>query len=224
MQPNQKIIETEQGRVLVDEWTKINVGDLVINLFTKGIFACLEVTNNLGKIIATYPPLKLEGVPQINSEDTIMDGISKYEEDTIYPEMQTQTNKRLSAEEILQPYYKQNHNGFQEWVDYEDALKAMELYANQPQQPIDFIHGTDLVSVKELLDRGYQMAMNEVNSKPTPHFTDEKIEKMAEMKYPSTSNTEYMIRARIKRNAFSVGFKHALSLTSNKGEQGRVYS
>ena len=34
-----------------------------------------------------------------------------------------------TKEQILEPYYKQNNGGLDEWIDYEDALLAMEQYA-----------------------------------------------------------------------------------------------
>jgi hypothetical protein len=36
-----------------------------------------------------------------------------------------------TKEEILDPYYKQNNNGLDEWVEYSDALKSMEIYAKE---------------------------------------------------------------------------------------------
>lgn len=32
-----------------------------------------------------------------------------------------------SIQDIIQPYYKQNKGGLEEWVDYEDVLEVMKL-------------------------------------------------------------------------------------------------
>jgi len=40
--------------------------------------------------------------------------------------LNNQVDKELiPAEDLLKPYYKQNNNGLEEWIDYEDALKVL---------------------------------------------------------------------------------------------------
>ena len=36
-----------------------------------------------------------------------------------------------TKEEILRPHYRQNNNGLDEWIDYDDALTSMDEYAEQ---------------------------------------------------------------------------------------------
>jgi len=46
--------------------------------------------------------------------------------------LNNQVDKELiPAEELLKPYYKQNNNGLEEWIDYEDALKVLEHQQTQ---------------------------------------------------------------------------------------------
>jgi hypothetical protein len=46
----------------------------------------------------------------------------------------------MTKEDILAPFYKQNKNGLDEWVSYEDALSAMSEYGKQ--QCIAFMNWT----------------------------------------------------------------------------------
>ena len=34
---------------------------------------------------------------------------------------------KKTFEELVEPYYKQSHNGFEEWVNYDDVLVLMKL-------------------------------------------------------------------------------------------------
>ena len=63
----------------------------------------------------------------------------------------------MTKQEILAPYYKQNKGGLNEWIDYSDALKAMDLFAKQ--QAIAFArfviskyepHGDNYVSIDKM--------------------------------------------------------------------------
>ena len=69
-----------------------------------------------------------------------------------------------TKEEILEPYYHQNKNGLEEWIEYSDVLYAMEVYHQEKlreELPIEVIEKLFLIR-NALIERDIHEAYHQL--------------------------------------------------------------
>ena len=127
-----------------------------------------------------------------------------FENDWSIVEQPQQTQGKLSADELIDKYLGKDL--LSDYHRYQTVL-AMTEYTEQLNKP-----ELEVQQIQALLDKGYQMAMNEVNSRPQV-LSDEDIEKLALLQYPMNLNIINDDENEKLRIGFIRGFKASQSLT-----------